>query len=384
MKNIISLLISIFLFGLSACEQAEPKEEIIPNVSLTNSKVSSQSGYQFADIQASGEWTLALNFKEEAQDWARVNMVSGKDSYSAVVLSWDENPSEESRECELVLTSKNGTSTAVLTQSGKSASAIPDTKPDYTGIKTSTPAAWLELPATDREDMYFITHDMTMSGKKIRNFSYYYDAEAMLALWVAYPLNKGLLSGSSGRTNNWGFDPKVPAQYQQTLNKGYTGGSYGRGHQIPSADRQTYESNSQTFYFTNMTPQKGELNAEQWASLEGRVRTWANQSDTLYVVTGADFRNSSNYASDNVGKRIPVPTGYFKALLSYKKSSSKYSGIAFYYEHRRYTNNIMDQSMTIDKLEEKLGIDFFVNLPNVAGQTAADKAESTIDSWWKN
>ena len=41
------------------------------------------------------------------------------------------------------------------------------------------------------------------------------------------------------------------------------------------------------------------------------------------------------------------------------------------------------QSMTIDELERKLGIDFFVNLPDKVGQEIADKIESTKDSWWK-
>ena len=43
----------------------------------------------------------------------------------------------------------------------------------------------------------------------------------------------------------------------------------------------------------------------------------------------------------------------------------------------------MGQSMTIDALEEKLGIDFFVNLPAVAGKDQADKVEASVDKWWK-
>ena len=41
------------------------------------------------------------------------------------------------------------------------------------------------------------------------------------------------------------------------------------------------------------------------------------------------------------------------------------------------------QAMTIDALEKKLGIDFFVNLPGKVGQGMADKIESTKDSWWR-
>ena len=88
---------------------------------------------------------------------------------------------------------------------------------------------------------------------------------------------------------------------------------------------------------------------------------------------------------------MTVPVGYYKALLGYKKSGTignstgGYLGIAFYFEHRSYSNSdiMSKQSMTIDELERKLGIDFFVNLPDKVGQEIADKIESTKDSWWK-
>ena len=39
--------------------------------------------------------------------------------------------------------------------------------------------------------------------------------------------------------------------------------------------------------------------------------------------------------------------------------------------------------MSISTLEEKLGIDFFVNLPEKVGQNMAGKIESTKDKWWR-
>ena len=44
----------------------------------------------------------------------------------------------------------------------------------------------------------------------------------------------------------------------------------------------------------------------------------------------------------------------------------------------------MNQSMTIDALEELVGVDFFVNLPAAVGEEKANKAESTRDTWWNN
>ena len=62
-----------------------------------------------------------------------------------------------------------------------------------------------------------------------------------------------------------------------------------------------------------------------------------------------------------------------------------YRGIAFYFEHKVYPTGektIMEQSMSIDALEEKLGYDFFVNLPDMIGEEGAAAVESVVDDRW--
>ncbi len=79
-----------------------------------------------------------------------------------------------------------------------------------------------------------------------------YDKSDRIAYWVAYPHNQ-MYIGSASRTDAWQPDPDFAAADQAYLYNGITG--YDRGHQIPSADRTcTTEANTQTFYFTNMTP----------------------------------------------------------------------------------------------------------------------------------
>ena len=46
--------------------------------------------------------------------------------------------------------------------------------------------------------------------------------------------------------------------------------------------------------------------------------------------------------------------------------------MAFYTEHKNYTNTSLSSlAMSVDALEEKLGMDFFVNLPDNV-ETAAE------------
>ena len=254
-------------------------------------------------------------------------------------------------------------------------------------------AGWMELPATDDSNLYFVAHKSTANASG-RNYSYYWDADALVARWVAYPLNPDII-GTGTRTDKWAEDNALPnGVAQPILKKAFNPSSYSRGHQIASADRLRYADNVQTFYYTNMTPQESKFNGGVWNSVEQKVRSWSGKFDTLYVVTGCVVEGSTKYAFDNSGKRVKVPVGYYKALLGYDKSQKKgitsqtggYTGIGFYFDHfGSYTSSAyMNQSMTIDALEELVGVDFFVNLPAAVGEEKANKAESTMDTWWNN
>ena len=368
-------------------------------VSIKAISTTDKSGSQFVSVTASGDWTLEVTTDAEGDEvgWAWFNewgsdenvvTLSGSGDNNTILLYWAKNLSENDRVCTLTLTSAGKTANCTFTQSRTtSKNSVAD------DIVSESVPAWMELPATDDADgMYFITHDMVIAGNLQRNYSFYWDKDALVAHWVAYPLNSGTISSGS-RTNAWGLDPKVPVAYQPVLFSGFSWG-YQRGHQCPSADRLASGANETTFYGTNMTPQKGELNEKAWAVLEGMVRDWSRSFDTLYVVTGCDLRGSTDVATDNSGKEVKVPSGYYKALLGYKKNGTVantgrtggYSGCAFYFEHRSYSNDrasVLGQSMSIENLEKKMDMDFFVNLPNAIGETNAKVAESTVDSFWK-
>ena len=168
---------------------------------------------------------------------------------------------------------------------------------------------------------------------------------------------------------------------------GSYGGGWTRGHQIPSADRLTYAANVSTFVPTNMTPQDYDFNCYIWADLEGKVRDYASTSDTLYVVTGCDVRDSwLKTDSKNTGFQVTVPTAYFKALL--RKKGTDYAAVGFYLPHDTSIagGNYMNYILSVDALEEQTGMDFFVNLPVVLGKDRADAIEAadprqTVKNW---
>lgn len=269
----------------------------------------------------------------------------------------------------------------------------PDPEPTYGyGLDVATPR-WLELPATKKGDgKEWFAHDMeggdyfAKSGAK-RNWSFYYDYASFVSSWVAYPLNRDLI-GSGSRTDAWGYDPLIPYTFQQNIITSAYGTGHSRGHQIPSADRLDYKANVSTFYATNMTPQESDFNGGVWEKLESKVRTYAKACDTLYVVTGCIVKDKTPVIKDKMNHSVKVPEGYYKALLRYKKGASdgEYIACGFYYPHDATIapDSFMDCIMSIDELESKTGMDFFVNLADRAGSDNVRKIKSQAPgNWWK-
>ena len=363
------------------------------SVKVFLSRVPDTAGSQFVSVSAAGAWTLEIVYGDGEKGWASLEKSAGTGSESGITLSWTKNGGAE-RSCQLRVTSGNkSASSGTMTQEAGE-KTDPDPVPGGRLFKSDAVQPWMELPATNNDKLYFITHPMKCSdGTTCRNYSFYWDPEALVAHWVAYPQNRGLLAGSSNGNSNWSYDPKVPSKYQPCLYSGYANYDvyhFDRGHQIPNADRNVRDANEQTYYFTNMTPQLNGFNSKIWASLEGQVRSWANSFDTLYVATGCVIAGSTQKAYDNNGKEVTVPTGYFKALLGLKKSGTVgntlaqggYTAVAFYFPHQANNGNYMDNAMTVKELEQKTGMDFFVNLPSAVGAETAAKIESTKDTYW--
>ena len=380
---VLAVILVAVLPGLYSCTGSLSEEEI--TVVLRHGEVGAEAGSQFVTVQASGDWSLGISYLEGESGWASVTPQTGSGDRSSVVLEYMENTSSGPRSLAIVLTSGGSEAQCTLVQKAAGAQQEPDDPdvPSAGGVP-----GWMELPAVEAGDgLRFVTHDMTVEGISTRNYSLLWNDACLVASWVAYPLSRWTIGTEDvGRTDDWQYDPEIPQEYQPCLFKGFpSGGSYGydRGHQIPSADRQNRDSNRQTFYFTNMTPQRSGFNQGVWAGLESHVRNIAVGTDTLYVVTGCVLDGSTQTANDNEGKKVTVPSAYFKALLKYQKTGSTtgvggYSAAAFYLEHRSYSQDVPDASMlySIDELEEMTGIDFFVNLSSVIGEANAARVEA--------
>ena len=240
----------------------------------------------------------------------------------------------------------------------------------------------LEVPEL-RPQNIFVSHFTKVGNKDVMTFCYEFDREKMHTRWVAYRFDAITRQSNTSRSNAWADDPVLPEAYR--IGTTYFPG-FSRGHICPSADRlYSREANEQTFYMSNMSPQESSFNEGVWLNLEDLVRRCGRSStfaDTLYVVKGGTIAEGQirTYIERSSYMKIAVPKYYFTALLSVKDGS--YSSIGFLIEHSNSAAHETDLSkfaMSIDKLENLTGINFFSNLPS----TTEDAVEASyVFSKW--
>ncbi len=235
-------------------------------------------------------------------------------------------------------------------------------------------SSWAEMPLVNKNDgNLYVTHMTKANGKTMRNYSMCYDPDVKAALWIAYPLHECYTRKAVDRTDAWSYDPLIPAKYQVNMEKGMSNG-YDRGHQVASADRlASYDMNSQTFYYTNMTAQVGAgMNQDIWNNLENKIRNEYTCRDTLYVVTGCVMTTAADqkvqWVNNRNGGQVAVPKAYFKVLLRTKSGNtgkavdnSNATTIGFWYENRRYSYSTprVSDVKSVDEIERLTGFTFF-------------------------
>ena len=390
----------LVMLALSSCGSGGKEDVLPPTVEVKTTMIEAEGRSQYIYVKASSSWKITLTSVDGGApvDWIIAAPSSGSGN-TDVTLNVAANESEQERSAVLTVENSAGKASKTISQKGKKQEIKPD--PDPTPEPKPNETGWLELPAVPAGTDFF-AHSMTIGSVKTRNYSFIWDYDNLVAPWVAYPLCKWNIGGPMKRTDAWALDPLLPESRQPVLIKGYrsgNAGSFSRGHQIASADRLTsYSANAMTFYGTNMTPQIYEgFNRDIWATLEDKVRGWARDSDTLYVVTGCviDYKEGETvkYALDNNGKKVTVPTAYYKVVLRYMKSStigySGYAACAVWLDHKVYSSKTIDSSysMSVDDLEKRLNIDFFVNLPAKVGEETAARIEAEepkgVAWWWR-
>ncbi|MBK7212095.1 MAG: DNA/RNA non-specific endonuclease [Bacteroidales bacterium] len=213
----------------------------------------------------------------------------------------------------------------------------------------------LEIPRTTAKDAIIKHTGYTLS----------YNEEYEQANWVAYELTKEETKKAVERSNKFKPDPLVKTG--SARDEDYLSSGYDRGHLAPAADMSwSAKTMTESFFYSNMSPQEQTFNRGIWKKLEEQVREWAIQNGEIYVVTGPVLVPGLKTIGPN---KVGVPKAYYKVILDYSLPDVK--AIAFVMPNEASDKSLQSFVVSIDNVEKITGLDFFPLLP--------DKQENTIE-----
>jgi endonuclease G len=196
-----------------------------------------------------------------------------------------------------------------------------------------------------------------VSGELIHHkyFSLSYLEKHEQAEWVSYKLTVDMLNAPKVPRTNY-FNPDYSVSTGSSFHKDYSGSNYTRGHLVPAADMAFDQKGmEESFFMSNISPQKKAFNGGIWRELEELTRDWARKYKTIYVVTGPLLnRNSYNKIGKN---RVSVPEMFFKIIIDIDNLEQK--GIAFLIPNKKSELKLSNFVVTIDSIESLSGINFF-------------------------
>lgn len=207
-----------------------------------------------------------------------------------------------------------------------------------------------------------IEHEIIISRT---GYTISYNCEFNIANWVAYELTADETKSRVKRKNNFKPDPMLDSC--NTTPDDYAHSGYDKGHLAPSADMcWSLQTMEESFYMTNMAPQKPRFNRGIWKRLEDQSRDWAVENKSVFIITGPVLENNLTVIGNN---GISVPVYFFRVILDFSEPDIK--GIAFIMANKRLPGNIKEFAVSIDSVERLTSLDFFYSLP--------DEVETTIE-----
>ena len=194
------------------------------------------------------------------------------------------------------------------------------------------------------------------------------------AIWVSYILTREELSERKAkRTNKFLPDPDIPSESARPSD--YTRSGFDRGHLAPAADMSfSVTAMRDSFYMSNMSPQRPAFNRGIWAKLEKQIRRFANQEVCIVVVTGPVLPAEKTVTIG--ASKVTVPEYYFKVVYDLTPPQKM---IGFILPNKGSQNELFSFAVTVDHVEKITGLDFFKLVP----KQKQEKLESTIsvESW---
>ena len=160
----------------------------------------------------------------------------------------------------------------------------------------------------------------------------------------------------------------------QSANSGdYLYSGYDRGHLAPAADMVFSNlSMSESFFYSNISPQSAKFNRGGWKKLEMQIRDWGKSFEIIVVTGGVLIEEGLKSIGEN---KVSIPRNYYKIVYAPEMQEM----IGFVMPNQKIYNDLLSYSRTVDEIEVLTGLNFFIEL----SEEQQNQLESTsnLENW---
>ena len=191
------------------------------------------------------------------------------------------------------------------------------------------------------------------------------------AAWVIYIMpREEATTKEAQRTNKFRSDPQIPTGSATTGD--YRRSGYDRGHLAPAADMAFFgQTMADSFFMSNMSPQKPAFNRGIWKDLEALVRAFAITERKIVVVTRPILPKKKSVTIGT--NQVTVPTHYFKVIFDLTPPQKM---IGFILPNEGSDEPLATFAVTVDAVEKVTGLNFFSKVP----KEEQERLERTIST----
>jgi endonuclease G len=189
--------------------------------------------------------------------------------------------------------------------------------------------------------------------------------------WVAFKLTPIEVFGELDLEREWRNDPWLDER--ETLEakpkaqddyKDAGDAKYDRGHLAPLASFKGSRYASQVNYYSNIVPQKSDLNQGPWRIMEEKTRKIALEGRTIYVMTGTLYEREMPDKLPEADEDYVIPSGFWQVIvIPNVGNEQKFQVIAFIFDQNTPRNSrVLSHLVSIDEVEYRSKLNLFWQL----------------------
>jgi endonuclease G len=156
-------------------------------------------------------------------------------------------------------------------------------------------------------------------------FSIVFNIDRGFAVYTAHNIDGASVipEGEIPRRDRFRLDPNVPSAQQVDNDRGYVNNPWDRGHLVRRrslhwGDRAEAElADSESYFWTNITPQHGNLHDTAWGSIEDWMLELADDGDKQASIFTGPVLTPDDPERRNKPGEVPImiPAGFWKVLV---------------------------------------------------------------------